>query len=498
MWELRDLANKTSNASEVRSLEQKILLLNQEPFLSNIRYSQLEKLYTDKKWTESFNLAKSLVSKATPEVKAKARVLQAKILEKEFMDTKTRTSVEKLSFVLAIKTEKLEKAQSAYLSAAKLADDNKIKQEILEGLHRIYSHYIDSVLQLKVKTDLSAQDTALLKVELSKLAAPIIEKKIDAESKLLKVQQLTKIATTHEIDFENHPVDQAIPVYFNDQTNYFANIKPAAIHSSNKWTDEISSKPCDLANLRDKSNFELSQAMQTCLNISNTNDIEKAATHLTRNSSESALGLYYQSFLASKNSNYELADFTIDLALKLEPQNHFLLIQKARLAYHLGDIKKSYEQAYKAFEAGSRQEAAIISAIRFNYQAQKYNLTKDLILRLDLNKLNDKNLNLVYSQTLIELGEVAASKSFLEKSISLNPQFEYFLQLAKAQQVLKGKDSDVQKYYQTASSLVTEISAKDWTLRKIDYLGRSSETHKDTQNPQRQPASNKGALSETN
>jgi len=495
LWELRELAEKKTDATEVKKIEQQILYLNQEPFVSNIRYGQLEKLYSEKRWTDAFSLAKSLVSKATPQVKAKARVLQAKILEKEFIDTKTRTSVEKLSFVLAIKTEKLEKAQSAYLSAAKLATDDKVKQEILEGLHRIYSHYIDSVLQLKVKTDLSEQDAALLKTELSKLAAPIIEKKIDAENKLLKIQQLTKIASSHEIDFENHPVDQTVPVYFNDHTNYFNSNTTVSINENNKWTEEKLKQNCDITNYSTKSSVDLSKTLHICFESANQNELEKMATHFTRNNPDSSLGLYYQALLASKTSNYELSDFLTDLALRLEPKNSFLLNQKAKVSYNLKDIKKSYDYAYKAFEAGSQEKVAIIAAIRFNYQAQQYKAAKDLLAKLDWAAFNDKNLNLIYSQTLIELNEVQQAKSLIEKWISVNSQFEYLLQLAKTQQILKVKNTELQKYYQTASQVVTDTTAKDWTLRKIDYLTRSTES---AQNQNREPAASKGFPNETN
>lgn len=76
----------------------------------------LEEIYSSGDPSEAFNEAKKIVSlgKSAKKALARARFIQAQILEKEFYNQSVKSKAERITVVLALKTEKLEKAQQAY------------------------------------------------------------------------------------------------------------------------------------------------------------------------------------------------------------------------------------------------------------------------------------------------------------------------------------------------------------------------------------------------
>ena len=115
------------SSPEYTKLQASVLALNIEPYATQILYDRLTQLLETKKNTEAFDLAKKIMSReTTPLLKAKARLVQAKILEQELVHQSLKTTQQdRFALVLGMKTERLEKAQTAYLGASKMAAEER-------------------------------------------------------------------------------------------------------------------------------------------------------------------------------------------------------------------------------------------------------------------------------------------------------------------------------------------------------------------------------------
>ncbi|MCB0386853.1 MAG: hypothetical protein KDD43_15775, partial [Bdellovibrionales bacterium] len=87
---------------------------NRQPQASLAQLAQLEEVYAAKNYSQAFIDAKKIVGsggQASTKARARARFIQAEILEREFLSQSVKARAERIAVVLALKTEKLEKAQ---------------------------------------------------------------------------------------------------------------------------------------------------------------------------------------------------------------------------------------------------------------------------------------------------------------------------------------------------------------------------------------------------
>src|SRR5690606_24627625 len=68
--------------AEYAKLQSQVMALNIEPYATQMTYDRLKSLMASKKYSEAFELARKMMSRdTTPLMKARARLVQAKILE---------------------------------------------------------------------------------------------------------------------------------------------------------------------------------------------------------------------------------------------------------------------------------------------------------------------------------------------------------------------------------------------------------------------------------
>lgn len=150
-----------------------------EPQASYARIQLLEQLYSSGQASEAFSEAKKIVGSSAPTFAlAKARFIQARILEDEFISQSLKSKVDRIGLVLAIKTEKLDKVQKAYQSAIRYGDA-KVSVDSLQRLSNCYSHYVKALKEMSVPAGLSAAEATEFKAELERLAVPLEEKGVE-------------------------------------------------------------------------------------------------------------------------------------------------------------------------------------------------------------------------------------------------------------------------------------------------------------------------------
>lgn len=192
LWNYREyLISKKS--SDVKKVENEILDLNVEPEASLIKVSRLEERLAAGQTRSVFEESKKFVSSKSPSpVRARARLIQAQILEEEFKTQSVKTSLSKLQTVVAMKLEKMSKAQEAFVSAAQISNEPKVAEDARSGLRRCFEHAIAALKNVQIKDDLTQEERKALDEQIQTLVIPL-------EAKLKELAPVSKIASDSEV-----------------------------------------------------------------------------------------------------------------------------------------------------------------------------------------------------------------------------------------------------------------------------------------------------------
>lgn len=181
---------QNNNIAGYTELRKAMIQLNVQPQASLAKVEVVEEMYKAGKVSDAFNEAKKVVGmdSASPFAKSRARMIQAKVLESEFLQQSVKAKAEKLATVLAIKTEKLERVQQAYQQAIKYGEPHTAV-EAMRRLGGCYLHYVDSLKNMPMPAELAAGDVETLRQELANLVIPIEEKAIETLQQGFKLSQ---------------------------------------------------------------------------------------------------------------------------------------------------------------------------------------------------------------------------------------------------------------------------------------------------------------------
>lgn len=466
---------------EYQKLQEQILSQNIQPYASEIKLENIEKIFASGKLSEAFNAAKPLVGNEgniDDDIRAKARLIQAQVLEKEFTDTKTKTSVEKLAVVLSIKTEKLDKAQTAFLTAAKIAKDPNTKLAALQGLNRVYTNYVDSVghPQLKDEATLTADDKKLLEEQLAKLTNPILEKKIDTDKQLQKLAKDFKAVRSQEIDYANLPAEETVKPRIENvppgQLKLFLPefTKEANFSEVRRLASEKSSK-CEVpANFNELPLQTMTQTANQCVLSKNNEKTEKIALEMVKKDPTSPLGVFYLSLGAELQGKFEKSAWLIDLALKKSSELPFLLYQKGRALFQAEDYSQANAAFGKAYDKGLKTPETILFAGIVSFAQGDCYTTVDQFAQLDKETVQRLNLAPAISECQAQRGDFDKALSYAEEATKKSTKSaELWIQIGRIHEVYRFDSSKAQVAYETAAKTATG-DMKDWLNRKLDFL----------------------------
>jgi TolA-binding protein len=189
------LAKEIGDDKLVTLARTKIESLGLEPQMSRFLVEEAEAVYRSGDSNRAFNLAKRVVGRESQlamakSLPARARMLQARVLEDEYRQQSVKARVERIGIVLAIKTEKLEKAQKAYQSAARMGDPG-IAIEAQAKLADLYVDYARTVRSMKLPGDVPDSDQATFAKEIEQIATPMEEKGIEALAQAIEAAKKT-------------------------------------------------------------------------------------------------------------------------------------------------------------------------------------------------------------------------------------------------------------------------------------------------------------------
>jgi len=183
---LESLEKNYGSVESHAALLKTLIDMNVQPQANLAKVTMVEKELEKGHSEEAFNQARRYLGTGmTANQKARLRLVQAKILEQEFLKASVKSRAEKIAMVLAIKTEKLQKAQEAFQSAIKYGDA-RVSVEAFERLYGCYSSYVKSLKEMPTPAGLTKEDEAAFRNELANLVVPLEEKSVDTLAQAVK------------------------------------------------------------------------------------------------------------------------------------------------------------------------------------------------------------------------------------------------------------------------------------------------------------------------
>lgn len=461
---------KDSDSKEYANLQDEILKLNIEPYATEILISQAQKLLEKGQMTAAFNMSLKINARpVTEDIRAEARLIQAKILEKEFVSQSVKTREDKLAMVLAMKTEKLDKSFTAYSSAIKMAQSEKVQIAGLQGIDRLYSHFIDSVSNMPLPESLSAADKQSLRTELAKLVKPFEDKRKTNTEKLHQLSKLSLTASAETV-WSELALDKSVEpsIKFPTPESLLAYV-PATLNWQNLKAPERVQQTngrCDEKNLHVDS-------LNSCYFANQFSALEKQARQLTATPAYRAAGLYYLSLAAEKQEQFEKAIWLANKILDLRPQDSLALYQKTKVLYSVEGLNSSLNFFEKLVDIKKfSNEVQIISAIKAFSDREFSNAKKDFS-GLSIQQNYNYGVELLHIESEIQTGQlekaIELTKSYMSVAKSTD-KINLELAMARLYESFLFDDGKALQSYQKAASISQNTDQRNWILKKIEFL----------------------------
>lgn len=448
-----------------------------EPYATQILTQRAQAQLKNKQIKEAFESARKIMSRDVPaESRVEARLIQAEILEKElFMQSVKSSQEDRLGLVLAMKTEKLEKAQTAYLSASKMSDNPKIQLLAFQGIDRCYQNYVESLKAVVPPPTLSPEDQKVLLGELSKIIVPIDEKRQENQK---LISQLAKNALGKENTFSwtDLAIENTIaPSIKYPEAKLIQPFFPESFMTSKNSYDRVLPNKkaiCDLRKWTSINNTDQTQDIaENCFAAQDWKTLEKMALELTRTKEKRVYGLYLLSF-ASEGLGQDLKAYwlieQVDKDLKSNPT---LLFQKARLAYKLEGLTSFLALFAKVLDTTIQStEIETFKGIKA-YSENNFDTALQIFSRLPKEQVYTMNVGLLLSEAYAQKGNLSQSLKIVNEQIQMKKnEFEAQLHRAHLLEFYKNSASEAVEAYEKAKLATNDVEAKIWIDKKIGYL----------------------------
>ncbi len=507
-----DTYTEEKNSPELLKLQEKVQSKGLEPFTTRFMIDKARKYLETGKTKAAFELAMKANGRSAPsEIRAEARTIQASILEKELIQQSVKSSVEKFAMVLALKTEKLDKAQSAFLSALKMSKDPKQQFEALQGIDRCYQNYLDSLKSISLPAALSADEQKQLKTELEKITLPIEKKKAENEARIETIRSSIVLSQKTTRTYAGLGLDKSVEpeIIFPDGKKLGVFI-PAGISKDMELPTRLEIKNCkdcvkklcnksvisSLTNSTSDVQGKIGELAGTCYQFKQFDLLLSLGLELAKDKAHRPDGLFYLSLASEGQGLNTKAMWMIESALKKAPESALYLYQKARLTY----LNEGPSSASKLFEKLLDMklystELNVFAGIKsfsdrdFTAAFEKFSaLTKEQMYTFNVGLLMsesiaqkgdaDKAINLV--NELISLHEKSTKKTSPESVNELmqedllidskNKSVGMILQKAHLYEQYKSNSGLALNSYESALKITSNRDLQDWLAKKIEHL----------------------------
>ncbi|AZZ37209.1 adventurous gliding motility protein U [Bdellovibrio sp. qaytius] len=454
------------NTAELESIENQILRDNIEPYATQVLISKAKALLVNKKYTEAFNLSMKINSRPVDaDARAEARLIQAAVLEQEFITQSVKARENKFSMVLAMKTEKFDKAFTAYSSTIKMSKTDSIQAEALQGIDRLYANFIEALQTMPVPQSLTPAERDGLKAELAKMSVPFQEKRKD---NLTKLRQVSKLSASNSelINWADYSIEKTVePRLFFPAHNKLTHYLPSSLSDYKEYSRlPASDKKCDLAK-------PVASSIGGCIQMKKYADAEKLALKLTETKEQRAIGLYYLSVIADANDESDKALWMIEKAQTLEPSVAFFHFQKGKVLYSVEGINSALPNFEKAFDIKkSSKEITVMNALK-SFSDRDFITASAEFSQLNSEDLYNFNVAVLYVESILQKGETAEAVSLVQRLVNAQPKnVDMLLEQARIFEEFAMKKEDAISSYNKAMGVAQNADQKDWLKKKVEFL----------------------------
>ncbi|MBC7419653.1 MAG: tetratricopeptide repeat protein [Bdellovibrio sp.] len=455
------------SSAELESIQNQILKDNIEPYATTILIAQAKAFLADQKYTQAFNL--SLKINARPvdaDARAEARLIQAAVLEKEFVSQSVKARENKFAMVLSLKTEKLDKAYTAYSTTIKMSKSDKIQVQALQGIDRLYANFIEALTNMPVPTSLTPDEQKTLRVELVKMSQPFKQKQIDNLAQLRKISQLST-GTSESVNWAEVSVEKTIePRLQFPAAKKLSSFFPSSFLISKDGYTRLpaSEKKCDVQSLT-------ASSVGGCIQTKKYDDAEALAFKLTATKENRAMGLYYLSVLADKKDHSDKALWMIEKALALDPENSVLNYQKGKVLYSVEGINSALPFFEKILDMKKTSPDLVVMSAVKSFSDRDYISATEEFSRLSNDELYTYGMGLLYVEAAAQKGETAQALRLASTFLNWKPDYvDMFIEQARVQEHFALNKEGAIVSYQKALSKSANADQKDWLKRKIEFL----------------------------
>nr|BFD59190.1 hypothetical protein CKG001_12970 [Bdellovibrio sp. CKG001] len=475
---LLDSYKNEPRSTELEKLQNQILAKGIEPFTTQIMIDRAKSLLDSGKSTAAFDLAmKANGRNVAPEIRAEARLIQARILEKELVSQSVKAREEKFALVLAMKTEKLDKAHTAYYTTLKMSKDPFQQLEAMRGIDRCYANFIDSLTTMPLPASLTPQDQEALRAEIAKLTTPIQDKKNDNEAKLKVLAASKGQTSSSERSFAAIRVDQTVP----PQVQYPAPDKMAVFlpESTDMTIGKVSRfetrtpKACNKSAIMtgQLANLNVTEVAGNCYYSRQYEMVEKLGLELAKNKDSRALGLFYASVGSEARGFNDKALWMVEAALKTQPEASPYVYQKARLLYKEDGMNSAMPFFDKVLDMQmASTEMKTFAAVKA-FSEGDFTKALENFSAMPKEQLYTLNVGTVMSEAYAQKGEVEKALSVVKDLLSRKKDnVDFLLQQAHLFETYKGSPTLALDSYEKALKASQQLEMRDWLGKKIQYL----------------------------
>lgn len=190
LFEKIQFSAQKDSSIKIDALIQQFVRQGVEPLATRHAIKAAQNLFDEKKYAAAFEAARKINSRSvSSEEKFPSRIIQAQVLENEFTSQSIKASIDRLSLVLAIKTEKFDKAFTSYHDALKMTKLPERQMLALSGINRSFDHFIQSLENIVLPSELTPAEQAELKKELMQLVTPLQERKEENQEKIAEIEK---------------------------------------------------------------------------------------------------------------------------------------------------------------------------------------------------------------------------------------------------------------------------------------------------------------------
>ena len=465
-----DTFKGNQNGAELASIENQILQENIEPYATKILIDRARKFMDDGKTAEAFNLSLKINSRdVDSDFRAEARLIQSQILEREFVKQSLKAKEARFALVLGLKTEKLDKAFTAYSTTVKMSKDSKVQAQALQGIDRLYTHFIEAVSTMPIPETLTAQDQQALRDELVKLTEPFKSKKTDNIAKLRKVTQLSA-TESEEINWSELSAEKTVePRLKYPSAALFKSYFPSELNltstSSRLPATVTTCKPTDLS----------ASSMAGCIQTKHFADAEKMALQFTQTKDRRATGLFYLGLIADQKNEFDKAMWMLNKSLKIQPENSVVTYQLAKVRYSVDGFDSALPLFEKIIDIKKNSpEITLLSGLKA-FSDRDYLTAIEEFSRFSTEELYNYNIDELYVESYAQKGDLKGARLLAEKLISArnakgDGYVNMHLQLARIFEQFEFNKEAAVPVYEKALAKSTNLEQKEWIKKKISFL----------------------------